>query len=396
MRIGHISDLHLGHRRYAAMAKDGRPQRSVDVAAALHAAVDQILAADVQLVLVAGDVYDAGNVRAGAITDALKAFTRLVKARIPVVMISGNHDEKALLVGSTGAENTGSPLNPLAVIGCKVVRRAERVTIPSIGAHILCVPEADVRRVKLEPSTARGTQLLLAHGRFQASLYKLPESECSSPSSISDAFDYAALGDFHVATEVAPRAWYSGSTEFTSSNPWSEIGRPKGWLLIDTDQRSVELQPVPTRPHIDLPRFSAQDMTPEDLRAKLLAQLEAQSIEGAVVRQVVVECHRGTRSAIDWKPIKAAAKAALHYQPDIRLPAEENRVRAMLETPDDDAPPEGFASWEAYDAWMRDDATEGADDFSIADAVRAGATPLLDPNSDPYNLNDTPRSAAAA
>lgn len=398
MRVALTADLHLSHRRYPAMAKDGRPQREVDVAAAWSKAVDGIIASDVRLCLIAGDVFDHGRPPVSAITDAMRGVQRIVRAGIAVVAISGNHDEKGTKAsGASGFDYTGHPLVPLALVGAKVVVMAERVSIPSLGVHILCVPESDVRRVRLEPSNAAGTHILLAHGKFSAELYRLPEAECLSLDAIHPDFALVGLGDFHVFSELRPRVCYPGSTEFTSSNVWSEAvtGVSKGFVIADTETGLIEHQAIPTRPHIDLPRFSAVSMTAEDVAAKMLAQLEAQPIEGAVVRQVVVDCHRVTRSGVNHKAIKAASKSALHYQTDIRLPVHENRVRAMLEIEDDDTPPDGFATWDAYESWLKDDEKAQTDsDFSLADDVMRGVMPMLDTNADPYELQ--PRRARSA
>lgn len=427
MRIAHLADLHLGHRRYAAVTATGRNHRQQDVTDAFTRCIEGILASDVQLVLVAGDVFDFGRPHVSAVADAMAGVQRLVRSRIIVVIVSGNHDEKGIMnSGETGVEASGSPLRPLALVGAKVVRKAERVSIPSLKTHILCVPESDVRRVKLVPGTEPGTQLLLAHGRFNASLYRLPEAECLTPDDIHADFVHAALGDFHRCTQVAPNAWYAGSTEYTSSNPWSEtaapaqvvdeqmqlkrvdeqhVAAPKGWLLVDTDAATVELRPIPTRAHIDLPRFSATDLDPKAITAKVLEQLAAHSIESAVVRQVVTEIPRGYSRYLDARAIRSATKTCLHFQLDERRPEVVRTQRALVPGVDmaPDEPPEGFASWEAYDAWLTDDNTSidatdptPADDFSIADAFQAGAVPLIDVTADPYHLNGSARSSAAA
>ena len=39
----------------------------------------------------------------------------------------------------------------------------------------------------------------------------------------ADDWSYVALGHYHVYRQVAPRAWYSGSIDYTSSNPWGEL-----------------------------------------------------------------------------------------------------------------------------------------------------------------------------
>ena len=68
----------------------------------------------------------------------------------------------------------------------------------------------------------------------------------------ADAFDYVALGHYHVATEVARNVWYAGALEYVTTNPWGEsrergaAGAPgeKGWLLVECRKKLKVLSPT--------------------------------------------------------------------------------------------------------------------------------------------------------
>jgi DNA repair exonuclease SbcCD nuclease subunit len=370
MKIAHVADVHLGHRRFGEVTVGMRNQREQDVSDAWRAAIDGILAQDVQLVLIAGDIFDTGRPSVAAITDGMRGVARLVKAKIPVLAVSGQHDERGVAnAGATGSEYTGSPLAPLAVLGAKVVRESERVSIPSLGCHVLLVPESDVMRIALEPSTASGIHLLCAHGRFNASLYRLPEAECLSPDAISDQFQFCALGDFHVATEVKPRVWYSGSLEYTSTNVWSELDQPKGWLLADLDAGTVTLQPVPCRRHLDLPAFSAHGLTSQQITERVIANLAAVDIHGAVIRQLIHDARRGLVSDLDHRTLKAAKAGALNFQLDTKA---LERIMAKAIVPGSEISDDG-PDW--LDDFNADEPLPQSDDFSIYDAFQRGELP---------------------
>jgi DNA repair exonuclease SbcCD nuclease subunit len=375
VRIGHAADLHLGHRRYDAMTPALRNQREQDCSDAWAAAVDGMLKADVQLVLVAGDVFDTGRCSMLAVADAVRGVQRLVAKKIPVLIAAGNHDTKGTAVnGASGAEYHGSPLLLLHLAGARVAAATQRITLKQLNCHVLLVPDRDVDRdadrVELAPSADAGTHLLCAHGKFSAKLYRLPEAQCIDPASISDQFTYCALGDFHVASEVRPNAHYSGSTEWTSSNVWAELaGTPKGWRLVDTDAGTVEHITIPTRPHFDLPQFSAHSMTPEDITAKLLEHLAAVAVQGAVLRQVIHDVPRGTMNHIDRKALKAAHAGALQYKLDDRRAAETLAGKGFRVT-------EPETDW--LDEFNRDEPLPQDDDYSYADDLQKGRHPLLD------------------
>lgn len=391
MRLAHVADVHLGFRRYYATTAQLRNQREQDVSDAWRHAVDGIIARQVDLVLIAGDFFDSPTPSNHADNDAVVGLTRIRKAlpKTLIVIAEGNHE--ASIQNSTLA-STGSPLAALASIsGVRIVHRVERIALPALNAHVLCVPETFVHRVKFEPSAAPGTHLLVAHGKFSATLYRLPDAECIDPTAISDQFHYAALGDFHVPAQVGPNAFYSGALEGVSSNPWGEIGTPYGWNEFDTETGVLTRHVVPTRPHIDLAPISGDDVGSKALSMRILEQLAAQPIEGAIVRQVVTGVPMTVSKGLDFRGIKRAASPALFFSLDQRRPTVTNRGRVLMPGADlvDDGP-----DW--LDEWNRDEPLPQADDFSYADAIARGDIPLLDPNADPYSLNASPRRSAAA
>lgn len=373
MRIAHVADVHLGHRRYDAMTPALRNQREQDCSNAWTAAVDAMLKAEVDLVLIAGDMFDTGRCSLLAVADGVRGVQRLVAKKIPVLIAAGNHDTKGTAVnGASGAEYHGSPLLLMHLAGARVAATAERIHLKQLDCHVLMVPDRDAGKVELTPSAAPGTHLLCAHGKFSAKLYRLPETECIDPATISDQFAYCALGDFHVASEVRTNAHYSGSTEWTSSNVWGELaGTPKGWRLFDTDAGTVAHVPVPTRPHFDLPQFSAHSMTPEDITDKLLENLTGTHVAGSVIRQVIHDVPRGTMNHIDRKALKAATTGALQYKLDDRRAAETLAGKGFRVT-------EPETDW--LDEFNRDEPLPQNDDYSYADALQQGVNPLL--NSD--------------
>lgn len=390
VRIAHLADLHLGFRAYACLTSGGRNQREVDVASAWAACVDGIIAADVDLVLLAGDVFHSARPGNNAIADAVRGVLRLRQAlpNAPILIVQGNHDEPKA--------EAGSPLRVLALLGAHVFERAGRISVGDV--HVLCVPDCDIGSVTLEPGPEPGTHILLAHGAVGGRLAQLGV-DVLDPARISLAWQYVALGDYHTVEQIAPNAWYSGAIEYTSSDPWREIGTAKGWLLVDTERGTVEHKAIPTRRYIDLPPVSAHEMSAADATAQLLANIAREPLDGAVVRQVVTDCLPGTDRALDRRAIRKATASALYYQLDVRRPKE---YRAGITTIPrfEPAPPEGWPSWEAYDAWCYDaEPAASVDAYDLADAILRGDLPspaelLADP--DPYHLDAPVRQSAAA
>ena len=101
MKFAHIADLHIGKRVHDfSMLED---QRYI---------LDQMLGIfveqEVDGVLIAGDVYDKTVPSAEAVQLFDEFITRLAKEKIPVYMISGNHDSaERLSFGAKLFESSG-------------------------------------------------------------------------------------------------------------------------------------------------------------------------------------------------------------------------------------------------------------------------------------------------
>ena len=84
MRLLHTSDWHLGRMLHGVDLRDA--QR-----AALDQLVDLVDERDVDAVVVAGDVYDRAVPPVDSVRLLAETLTRLVD-RVPVILLSGNHD----------------------------------------------------------------------------------------------------------------------------------------------------------------------------------------------------------------------------------------------------------------------------------------------------------------
>lgn len=93
MRLLHLADLHLGWKPegWPAERAERRRQRRDGV---LERAVDVALAEDVQLVIVAGDLFDDFDPAPEVVETALEQLSRLERAGVVPVTVPGNHDER--------------------------------------------------------------------------------------------------------------------------------------------------------------------------------------------------------------------------------------------------------------------------------------------------------------
>jgi len=337
VKLAHLADLHLGFRQFDRQTPRGGNQREADVAEAFRRAVDDLLEQRPDLLVLAGDIFHSVRPTNPAI---LFFFQQLQRLRVglpemPIVMIAGEHD-------TPRSAETGTILRLYQTLGVDVVVDVpRRIAFPKLNCAVLAVPhqalsQADRPALRPEPGTA--INVLLAHGQYADLGEARGTMEYGGALLTRDAlapaqWDYIALGHYHVAHAVEQNAWYSGSLEYVSPNPWGQLEDEaerlragKGYLLVDLPGSRVTFRPVATmRRHVDLPSIQGRGLT-----AKEIDELIAQRVAGAkppiadqVVRLVAWDVSRGTGRDLDHAAIRAYKASALNFHLDLRRPEAE-------------------------------------------------------------------------
>lgn len=270
MRILHTADWHIGKivNEFSMLE---------DQAEVLHRLVDEVKNLDVDVLIMAGDLYDRAIPPKEAVILATEIFTRLIReAGIPVLAIAGNHDSNERL--EYGAELLST--SQLYIEGT-LKKDIRKVTVK--GANFYLLPFADhvairkllgndeikdlqdATRVQIESIKEKMNpdelNILIAHGYVvNGGKESVEDSDSERPLSIGtaeyvdvnlfDAFDYVALGHLHKAQKVkSDRVRYSGSPVKYSK---SEARHKKQHLLVDLEKDTIDVQTILTNPKRDL------------------------------------------------------------------------------------------------------------------------------------------------
>jgi hypothetical protein len=344
MRIAHLADVHLGFRQYHRLTSNGVNQREADVAQAFRHAIDQVIEAAPEIVIVAGDLFNSVRPSNPAILHSFGLFSRLrgELPDTPVVIVAGNHD-------TPRSVETGTILKLFeAVPGVHVVAEAARdLVFEELDLTVSCVPHQtwlSATPPTLAPRGGTAHHVLATHGEVAGVLprdaWALEHGGAVvEPSDLhADEWDYVALGHYHVAHQVQKNAWYSGSLEYVSPNPWGELidetreGREgqKGWLLVQLGSSvKVQFRPVPlARRLIALPAIHASGLSPEDINAQIRESVDAvnDGIDDQIVRQVVFEIPRPIARDLDHAMIREFKTRALHFHLDTRRPESRREI----------------------------------------------------------------------
>jgi len=234
VRLLHTSDWQLGLRLNfvgGEAAARLRAQRFETVRHIAGLAHDRA----VDLVVVAGDVFDDNGVGADTLQqarDALAAF-----GDIPVVLLPGNHDPAtpdsalARLGALPGRVQIADRPVPLRYDGFEVW------PCPLAARHTWDDPTAWLPAV-VPDETVR---IVIAHGGvldFGEST-ELP-NRIDVAGILARGYDYVALGDWHGLYRVTDRAWYAGAPEATRFKE-----KHPGHVLL------VDLAPRPAAPTVE-------------------------------------------------------------------------------------------------------------------------------------------------
>ncbi|SEP68980.1 Exodeoxyribonuclease I subunit D [Arthrobacter sp. OV608] len=255
----------------------GRSFHGVGMLDAQQAFVDQLVDAvarhAVDVVLIAGDVYDRALPGVDVVHLLDDALVRLTSAGAQVVLTSGNHDSAIRLgfasrllerggvhlrtrldsldqplvlpVGgaSAGAADTavvaiyGIPwLEPRLVADQLGVQTASHFEVTRAATELI---RQDIER---RSATATVHSVVLAHTFASGGISSDSERDLSIggvgavPQDLFDGFSYTALGHLHGRQSLSPQVRYSGSPLAYS---FSEASHQKGAWLIDIDAGGV-------------------------------------------------------------------------------------------------------------------------------------------------------------
>ena len=248
MRLLHTSDWHLGrsfHREDLLPAQ----VRFVD-----HL-VDVVQSERVDVVLVAGDIYDRALPTADAVSVLDEALSRL-RERAKVVLISGNHDsprrlgfghrliDAAGVFLRTDPRSAGQPVllddehGPVAIYPLPYLEPDAVAPLLDCAdrGHAAVVGAAMARvRADLTGRSPGTRSVVMAHAFATGGQASESERDisvgglCDVPLDAFRGVDYVALGHLHGSQQLSPAVRYSGSPVAYSFS--EERHRKSSWLV---------------------------------------------------------------------------------------------------------------------------------------------------------------------
>lgn len=353
MKILHLSDIHLGsgfsHGRINP--ETGLNTRLEDFVKTLALCIDRAISEPADLVLFGGDAFPDATPPPYVKQAFASQFHRLVDAKIPTVLLVGNHDQHSQGQGgaSLGIYRTlgvpgfvvGERLEthrletrngPVQVITLPWLTRATLMTRVetegfSLGEvnqllieKLRIAMEGEIRRLDPEVPTVLLAHLMtdracLGAERFLAvgKGFNIPLSLLTRP-----CFDYVALGHVHKHQNLNqsndPPVIYPGSIERVD---FSEEKEEKGYVLIELERGRANWKfcPLPVRVFCTIKVDVSEAKNPQ---AELIKAIQKKALKDAVVR-LIYQLRSEQLDLIDNSALHSALSEAHSYtiQPEL-------------------------------------------------------------------------------
>lgn len=340
IRLLHLADLHIGMENYGRInAASGLHTRLLDYLERLDEAIAFGLQEQVDLVLIAGDIYKNRTPNPTHQREFARRIGRLRAEGIPVFILTGNHD----MSPSAGRAHSVEIFNTLAVDGVTIADRPKLHTVSTRSGllQIIALPwitrqllltrdetrmasfgeiEALMRQrveVTLERfvgDLARDIPAVLAcHGTIDGAQPGAERgitlgSDMVLPRSMiaQDSIDYVAMGHIHrhQALGQHPPIVYAGSIERVD---FGERNEEKGCVLVELEKGATRwhFHPLQARPFVSIEVDVRKNSDPQK---RIIVAIQKHNLQQAVVR-IEVKATREQADLIDERAIREQIEA---------------------------------------------------------------------------------------
>ncbi len=326
MKIAHIADIHIG----LGYPGPTLAARFDDIVRVMDWAADRMIAEQVDLVLVAGDLFRKADIALDKASKEIRAATawlrKLTAAGIEVIVISGtpSHDPISAyeLLKDYGLSHVRTTTQPVMLLREDVkiccLPGMDRSTFATADdyrgqpAHIIHQAMTDyitetcqALRSQAEASGEKGPTILLGHLSFDLADKGfedvLMQQEAILTTEAIEGYDLVALGHIHRPQQNG-NVFYCGSPERLSFN---DEGIDAGFWIHEWDGDTGKQ--LPSR-FIDTPaRIYSTIKWPEDHLAAFIAgaTFEPESMDGQIVR-LHYTCSEGLNKQLNRRTLERA------------------------------------------------------------------------------------------
>lgn len=366
IKFVHTADIHFGVENYGKLdPKTGIHSRLLDFVNALNFCIDHAIKEKVDFFLFSGDAYKTPHPTQTQQKLLLECFLRLYKAKIPAIIVVGNHDHPL----SFGKVNALDLFGQLPLDGFYVVDEPRHIALETAHGpvNIIGIPwptrntvsisekHAHKSAIEITQYISRGVShiienfakqldpeipavlaghLTVSNGIFSGSekraIYGTDPVLLPSQLAITP-FDYVALGHLHRYQNLNPNGYppvvYAGSIERID---FGERKEDKGFCVVTLENKgntSIEFIKTPQRAFIQI-ELDLNANSNETQTEQLINEIKKHSIEDAVLK-ILYHLPAGTKDEVDLRAIQRACAPAMFVVGIIPIRPAETRERRI-------------------------------------------------------------------
>lgn len=358
IKFFHTADIHFGVENYGKIdPKSGIHTRLLDFKKSLETCIDMAITEKIDFFLFSGDAYKTAYPTPTQQKLLMQLFLKLYKAKIPVIIVVGNHDHPL----SFGKANALDVFSELPVDGFYVFSKPSLLRLETKNGIVQVVgipwPTRNVAQLKEENKYKSASEItkfisskvseiivgfsaevdpnlpavLAGHLTVSDGIFSGSE-KCAVfgtdpillPSQLAlPVFDYIALGHLHRYQNLNPKGYpaivYSGSIDRVD---FGERKETKGFCRVSIEtncppkdgdlhfyktKASHEFVPLQTRPFIqievDLDEYN-------DQTDQIVEAVKKQNIDGAILK-IIYKVSAGATDRVDLNAIQRACSSAM-------------------------------------------------------------------------------------
>lgn len=352
MRVAHCSDWHIDYSSGTVVTDDGVNVRLNDGYSALREMVDQIIKADVDLVVIAGDTFHTPHPTIRSIIEVQNALRKLSK-HTEIVMLGGNHDIldvresiAASRVVDDRERNIYSYDEPYVVH-----RLSNGTAIHLVSHHAYTIQQETLPTVKPVEGVLN---IFATHGSIVDPILHMKLQTEQSPREIvipdglafGNEWDALMLGHIHERSQVQNDSptFYNGSLirrGFADKD--CELGR--GWTLWEFNEDGSSTRTfheVGQRPQYDFEIIDAESLSHSEVADLVIERLRVTQVAGGsfdvsiapIIRQRIVNLSPAKDAALQRNLIQQETKHTLSFQMPVSRLVPNNVAGGGRNTPE--------------------------------------------------------------
>lgn len=420
LKIAHASDVHLGYRATSVTDDIGVNIREKDGYEAFVTMITDIINHDVDVFVLAGDLFHTPSPSVRSIVVAQEQFRRLARAGIAVYCIAGNHDQNDISADIASSKVVDDPDRRIFSHVEPYTKHeiSDGVFLHMISHHAYAQQGNTMSAVS---PVAGAVNILTTHGSIIDPLMSLQLKTNMSPREvvIPDHVwqDYewtcAMMGHIHERQWIGSddptvdsndyRMFYNGSLIRRGfSDAECELGR--GWTLwtiADDGSYTTETKMIAQRPQFDFEVLDASTLSSGEITEAVYENIYSTQTNGSqfdvatapILRQKIVNLSGPKHIGMDISGIRKAAGHALSF--DLSTTRAERSQAKGEDALSDSVKAESNGTLkmsnniaDTYDNWLKSTQSLNEVDKDIREAVKKKSEDFLKQGQEAVLEND--------